>query len=162
MTGGEIFGSFVIDAYARAYDDVQLADYVRPAARPIVREIAARCLSEPSTLVSVATVLSLDKPVWSGDPGRGPLAVRLRENVPDGPITAPLLLAQGADDVLVTPAAQDAYVAERCADGQPLDHRSYAGRDHLSLVAADSPAMADLLTWTEERFAGQPGRDTCS
>ncbi|WP_418057286.1 alpha/beta fold hydrolase [Pimelobacter simplex] len=162
VTGGEIFGSYVIDAYARAYDDVRLADYVRPIARPIVREIAARCLSEPSTLISVATVLSLDKPVWSGDPNRGALAARLRENVPAGPITAPVLLAQGADDTLVTPAAQDAYVAERCADGQALDHRSYPGRDHLSLVAADSPAMADLLAWTEERFAGQPGRDTCS
>lgn len=162
VTGGEIFGSYVIDAYARTYDDVRLADYVRPAARPIVREIAARCLSEPSALVSVATVLSLDKPVWSGDPKHGAFAARLRENVPTGPVTAPLLLAQGAADDLVTPAAQDAYVAERCAAGQALDHRSYPGRDHLSLVAADSPAMADLLTWTEERFAGQPGRDTCS
>lgn len=162
VTGGEIFGSYVIDAYARTYDDVRLADYVRPAARPIVREIAGRCLSEPSTLVSVATVLSLDKPVWSRDPGTGPLAVRLRENVPTGRIAAPVLLAQGGADTLVTPAAQDAYVASRCGDGQPLDHRSYPGRDHVGLVRADSPAIADLLTWTEERFAGQPGRDTCS
>ncbi|WP_377325761.1 alpha/beta fold hydrolase [Pimelobacter simplex] len=162
VTGGEIFASYVIDAYARAYDDIRLADYVRPAVRPIVRETAARCLGEPSMLVSVATVLSLDKPIWSRDPGAGPLAVRLRENVPTGPVTAPLLLAQGAADELVTPAAQDAYVADRCADGQPIDHRTYPGRDHVGLVEADSPAIADLLTWTEERFAGQPGRDTCS
>ena len=161
VTGGEIFGSYVVAAYARAYDDVRLADYVRPGARPIVRETAGRCLSEPSMLVSVATVLSLDKPVWSRSPDRGALGVHLRENVPTDRIAAPLLLAQGEADELVTPAAQAAYVADRCAAGQRIDYRTYAGRDHVGLVEADSPAIADLLAWTADRLAGKPAGDDC-
>ncbi len=161
VTGGEIFASFVMDAYAAAYDDVSYATYVRPAAQQIVRELAGRCLSEPSALVSVATALSLDKPIWRGNPDRGGFAARLRENVPDGPIPAPLLIAQGEADTLVTPAAQDAYVAARCADGQAVDYRRYAGLDHVPLVEAGSPAISDLVAWTVARFADQPGTDTC-
>ncbi|GAA1513671.1 lipase family protein [Nocardioides humi] len=157
MTGGELFGSYVIAAYARAYDDVRLRSYVRPAARAIVEEIAARCLAEPSTLVSVATLLSLDKPIWNGDPTRGPLARRLAENIPAGVIPAPLLVAQGLDDDLIRPAAQEAWVAARCAAGQAIDYREYAGREHVSLVEADSPAIADLLAWTADRLAGPSG-----
>ncbi len=161
VTGGELFASYVIDSYARVYDDVSYGEYVRPGAQPIVKELARRCLAEPSTLVSVATVLSLDKPIWRGDPNRGTLADRLAENVPTGPISAPLLIGQGADDQLVVPAAQEAYVASRCAAGQQLDYRVYEGRDHVPLVERGSPAIPELLAWTEDRFAGKPAKDTC-
>lgn len=161
VTGGELFASYVIDSYARVYDDVPFGEYVRPGAQPIVREMAARCLAEPSTLVSVATALSLDRSMWNGDPNRGAFAARLRENTPSGPIRAPLLIGQGGADSLVVPAAQDAYVAARCAAGQQVDYRTYAGRDHVPLVEPDSPAIAELVEWTEQRLVGKPPLDTC-
>ncbi|MBD3784628.1 MAG: DUF308 domain-containing protein [Micrococcales bacterium] len=161
VTGGELFASYVIDAYTRRYPDLTYREYVRPQAEPVVREMAKRCLAEPSTLVSVATVLSLDSPVWRGDPNRGPLAARLRENVPTGRIEAPLLIGQGADDSLVDPRAQDAYVRDRCAAGQQVDYRVYPGRDHVPLVEPDSPAVPELLAWTKARLAGDPPKNTC-
>ena len=36
-------------------------------------------------------------------------------------VEAPLLIAQGGADTLITPAAQDAYVTDRCTDGQQVD-----------------------------------------
>lgn len=161
VTGGELLAAYVIDSYSRAYDDVRFEDYVRPGARPIVRAMAGRCLAEPSTLLSVATVLALDRTVWDGDPDRGPLATRLRENIPTLPVQAPLLLGQGADDGLVTTAGQDELVASLCASGGQVDYRTYAGKGHLDLVEPGSPALTDLVDWTRERLTGAVPSDSC-
>ena len=161
VTGGELFASYVIDSYSRIYPDVTYREYVRPGAQPIVRQMAARCLAEKSTLLSILTVMSLDKTIWTGDPNQGALATRLRENIPTGPIPAPLLIGQGGADSLVVPSAQDAYVKARCDAGQQVDYRTYPGRDHVPLVEPDSPAIRELIEWTKERLAGATPRDTC-
>ena len=162
VTGGSVFASFVVEAYDAIYPDSDAAGYVRPGARFVVREMASRCLSEPSALVSVAEALSMDQPLWTTDPTSGPLGERLAENVPTGPVAAPLLVAQGAADTLILPTAQEAYVGARCAAGQPVDYRTYAGRDHVGLVQADSPLAPDLVRWTEARLAGEPPTPTCA
>ncbi|MDV3221009.1 lipase family protein [Intrasporangium sp.] len=158
---GSLFGAYVVQAYTDAYADVAYADYVRPGAQVIVREMAARCLSERGVLVSVATALLLDQPVWNREPTTRPFANRLAENSPTGPITAPLLIAQGTADTLITPASQQAYVTGRCAAGTDVDYRTYEGRDHVALMHDDSPAVADLLAWTEARFDGVEASGTC-
>lgn len=158
---GSLFAVYVVAAYTAVYDDVSFEDYVRPGAQLLTREMAQRCLSERGVLVSLGQSLLLDRPIWDRDPRTGPFGARLEENVPTGGIEAPLLVGQGAADTLIAPAAQDGWVADRCADGQQVDYRSYEGRDHLSLVAAGSPAVQDLLAWTEDRLAGRPAADTC-
>ena len=162
VTGGELFASFVIDSYAAIYDDVTYAEYVRPGAQPIVRQMSQRCLADiRSTLVSVGTIMALDRTIWNGDPNRGALAQRLEENTPAGPIEAPLLIGQGAADQLVVRPAQDAFVEARCAEGQQVDYRVYEGRDHVPLVEPDSPAIPELVEWTQARLQGEPVEDTC-
>lgn len=161
VTGGALFASYVISAYSQTYPDVAYNDYVRPGAQLLVREMAQRCLAEPGTLVSILTTLLLDQPIWQGDPDRGPLRARMLQNVPTGPIAAPLFIGQGAADRLVVPQAQSVYVAARCAAGQAVDYRTYAGLDHLPIVEAGSPAVADALAWTADRFAGRAAANTC-
>ena len=85
----------------------------------------------------------------------------LHANSPTGAITVPLLIAQGGSDQLVLPALQDRFVAGRCAAGQPIDYRVYPGRDHMSLVAADSPLTRELVAWTQARFRGDKARNVC-
>ncbi|MFF2268289.1 lipase family protein [Cellulosimicrobium cellulans] len=162
VTGGSVFASFVVEAYDAIYPDSDAAGYVRPGARFVVREMASRCLSEPSALVSVAEALSMDQPLWTTDPTTGPLGERLAENVPTGPVAAPLLVAQGASDTLILPTAQEAYVGARCAAGQPVDYRVYPERDHVGLVQADSALAPDLVRWTEARLAGEAPTPTCA
>lgn len=161
VTGGELFASYVVQAYTDIYPDVTYADLIRPGARIIVQEMAQRCLAEKSTLVSILTVLTLDKPIWSGNPDTGAFHDALVANIPSGPIKAPLLLAQGAADTLVVPSAQNAYVKARCDAGYRLDYRTYQGRDHVPLVEPDSPLIPELLQWTADRFAGKPAKYTC-
>jgi hypothetical protein len=160
-TGGELFASYVVDGYTAEYPDVRYDDVVRPGARIIVREMAQRCLAEPGVLVSVVTSVALDKPIWSGDPSSGVFLERLLQNVPTGRIAAPLLVGQGSADTLVTPAAQQSYVDDRCGAGYPVDYRVYAGRGHVPLVEPDSPLVPDLIAWTADRFAGAPAGNTC-
>lgn len=158
---GALFAIYVVQAYTAVYDDVRHGDYVRPGAQLLAREMAQRCLSERGVLVSLGQSLLLDRPIWDRDPTTGPFGARLEQNVPTGRVPVPLLVAQGEADTLITPAAQESYVADRCAEGQQVDYRTYPGRDHLSLVADGSPAMDELFTWTADRLTGEPVQDRC-
>jgi uncharacterized membrane protein HdeD (DUF308 family)/alpha-beta hydrolase superfamily lysophospholipase len=158
---GDMFAAYVVEGYTSTYPDVTFERYVRPTARTLVHEMAQRCLSEPGVLVSALSSIVLDKPVWRDDPDSGPLRARLAQNVPAGAIEAPVLIAQGGADRLVTPPSQDAYVALRCARGYAVDYRTYPGLDHVPAAERGSPAVADALAWTADRFAGRPAADTC-
>lgn len=160
VPGGSIFAAYVVDGYTKTYPDVQIDDYIRASARTLVTQAATRCLGK-SALVSVIAGLPLDQPVFDREPGDGAFGQRLTQNIPRGLIPAPLFVGQGAADALVLPQVQLAYVQQQCAAGQHLQYRTYPGRDHVGVVAADSPLIPDLLTWTEDRLGGAPGTDDC-
>lgn len=123
IPGGTLLGSFVFQAYAETYPDLALADFVSAPAIPLVEGLAARCLTEPGILASLLTALALGhQDVLSIDPATGPVGARLRANVARAPGPGPLLVAQGGADVLVTPAATDAYVARLRRAGHRVDH----------------------------------------
>ena len=162
VPGGSIFASYVLEGYAGAYDDVDIDDYVRGAAEVQVEEMATRCLSGPGALVNVGESLVQDTSIFDTDPTTGALGARLEENIPSDPIEPPLLLAQGETDPLVIPAAQQEYADQRCAaGGGPVDYRTYPDRDHVGVVADDSPLVPELMEWTAARFAGDQAEDTC-
>jgi alpha-beta hydrolase superfamily lysophospholipase len=159
---GKIVSSYLVHAYGAAYRDIDAGSYVRMRARPLVNDIAARCVGEWGTLLSVLeTALLPGDGIFAQDPTDGALGYRLLQNSPYGPIAAPVMIAQGQADDLVLPDVQARFVASRCAAGQPIDYRIYPGRDHVSVVAADSPLIADLVDWTRDRFAGQPASTNC-
>lgn len=159
---GKIVASYLIAAYARAYPDVDVASYLGTATRLVAGDIASRCIEGYQTRFSAMETKLLPRDgIFTRDPASGPLGDRLAQNTPAGPIVAPLLIAQGEADDLVLPDIQKRFVAQQCAAGQPVDFRSYAGRNHISLVAPDSPLAGELMQWTRDRFEGRPGNDTC-
>lgn len=160
-TLGKVFGPYAMRGYAETYPDVKVDRYIDPRMMAMYRAASTRCLPEKATLVSVLTAQTFQGPMFSTDPTTGPLGARLKENIPDRPIEAPVFIAQGTADPLVLPSAQDAYVQERCAAGQPLEYKKYAGKDHISVVADDSPYIDDLESWTDDRFDGVPAENTC-
>jgi uncharacterized membrane protein HdeD (DUF308 family) len=164
ITGGSVFASFVIAGYSGVYDDITYRQYVRPGAEVAVRQLATRCLAEPATGVSLLTLLGMaaDPDVFAADPMTGPMAGRMRENVPPAAGDMPLLIGQGAADELIVPTAQAGYVDGLCAAGRQVDYREYAGRGHVQLVQPDSPLVPELLQWTEDRFAGEPVEPGCA
>ncbi|GAB2615967.1 lipase family protein [Pseudactinotalea suaedae] len=163
MLGGSIFSSFVAAGYTSTYDDVHWDDYVRPGASTFVRSASQRCLTDPGTAVTVLNELagSRDPRIYSADPTTGPFGQRLQENVPPATIGAPLLLAQGEADMIISAAAQQTYVDGLCAASQQVDHRSFPGLGHVDLVEPGSPLVPELLSWTHERLDGARVTDSC-
>lgn len=159
---GAVFGSYVLAAYAAAYPDVHLDDYVRRAARPVLQQLATHCLRETSTLQGL--VQSLPRQGYlRRDPLTGPLGERLTQNNATGVIPAPLFVAQGSVDPLVLPGTQTAYLLRRCAQSGngPLLYRSYPGLDHGTVVAPSSAMVPEVVAWTRDRFAGKTAPSTC-
>jgi alpha-beta hydrolase superfamily lysophospholipase len=159
---GKMVSAYLVTAYAQAYPDVKVSDYVGAFDRLVSADIAARCVSGYKTLFAVAETMLLPAGgIFATDPSSGPLGERLAGNSPSASFPAPLLLAQGAADDLVRPEVQRAFAASLCASGQQLDYRTYPGRDHVSVMAKDSPLAADLIAWTRDRFAGNPFTPNC-
>jgi alpha-beta hydrolase superfamily lysophospholipase len=156
---GRILSSFIMAAYGQAYPDVHVDEYVALPGR--ARAMAGRCLSGPGAVLSVLTSLTMETSFFKKSPSGGALGVRFRQNTPGERIAAPVLIAQGLADDLVLPWVQDHFVRRRCESGQSLEYRTYEGRDHISVVAPDSPLTADLVEWTSQRFAGTPVPDGC-
>lgn len=158
---GLLFAAFIVQAYSDVYPDVSFDDYTRASAREVLRSMADRCLSEPATLLSIGSVMSGEE-LYTQPLTEGALATRLEENVPPATSTAPTLVAQGAIDDLVNPEAQGAFVDQLCAAGQVVEYHTFDGRDHLTVVADDSPLIDILLGWTADRFADAPTATACS
>ncbi|GAA3545404.1 hypothetical protein AFL01nite_15520 [Aeromicrobium flavum] len=158
---GTIFVAYALAAYAGTYPDVEVGDHVRASARIPLRQIADRCLRSPTSEVSLAQARVMADRFVANSLYEGALGRRLSENDATGVMEAPLLIAQGERDRVVTLGLQDAYVRERCAAGQSLDYRTYAGRGHGDLLREESPFVDELLSWTTDRFAGEPTTTTC-
>ena len=152
-----IFSAYVLASYGQEYDDVAARDYIRPPAEATARALAARCLDDPGTAVSLTASLLQETTIWAGGEIDGPLRERAEENIPTTPIPAPVLIAQGEDDAAIPLASQDAYTANRCGEGWELDYRTYPGLDHLPLVEPDSEAIDDVFVWTAALFSGEAG-----
>jgi hypothetical protein len=71
------------------------------------------------------------------------------------------MIAQGLADELVLADVQSRFARGRCDAGVGLEYRTYAGRDHLSVVAPDSPLTRDLVQWTRDRLDRIPMSANC-
>lgn len=159
---GKMLVAFILRSYSAAYADVRASDYIRLRARALVHDMGGRCLAGIRTLFSVIEATRIEGTPFAQPPSSGPLSSRLAQNVPAQPIAAPMMVAQGERDELVLPRIQDRYVGMRCKAGQAIEYRKYQGRDHLSVVAADSPLVADLVAWTRDRLSGVAPTPGCS
>jgi acetyl esterase/lipase len=159
---GRIMSAYVLRSYAEAYPDVQPDAYVAAWKRWLAKDMAGRCLAGPGALFSVAQAYLAGASLFAAEPTTGPLGTRLAENTPRSPLQQPLLIAQGLTDELVLPDIQAEFVRQRCDAGEALEYRTYVGRDHLSVVAPDSPLTRDLVQWTRDRFGGAPPAKKCA
>jgi hypothetical protein len=159
---GRVMTSYLLQAYSAHYDDVRFDDYARGVDGVLARAIASRCLAGRGALGAVGAALLAGGSIFDAPPTTGPLGKRLHENTPWAPPPVPVLLGQGLADELVLPQVQKRFVSGLCARGATLRFAEYAGRDHLSVLAPDSPFIDDLVTWTAARFAGQPTAVGCS
>lgn len=151
-TGHDVYGAYLIDSYSQVYDDVSSDDYLRLQSRLPMRNLADGCLVQSTVGNTLTTALAVGADPYANPLDGGALGRRLSENTPVGSTPTPLLILQGDDDDLVTPAAQTGYVDRRRAMGVEVDYRTYPRTDHDTLVAPGSRAVNDLIAWTQQRL----------
>jgi pimeloyl-ACP methyl ester carboxylesterase len=155
------FGPYLALSYSRFYPDITFEQAVRPEALDAARQIVNLCVFAPEDLQRIeALASSFDGPALATSSNKA-LQARLEQNTPDGPIQAPLVIAQGLSDIVVPPPATDAYVEEHCASGQRLEYWRFAGRDHITIIQRGTPLEEPLINWTTARFANEPQASGC-
>jgi pimeloyl-ACP methyl ester carboxylesterase len=157
------FGPYVALAYSRFYPDITFEQAIRPEALDAARQIVNLCdFLPPEDQERIAALAATFEGPALATSSNKALQSRLEENTPDGPIPAPVVIAQGLSDIVVPPSATDAYVEERCAAGQPLEYWTFAGRDHLTIIQSGTPLEDPLIKWTTARFANEPQATGCA
>jgi hypothetical protein len=128
-------------------------DVLTPAGRKAVDRVRSTCLEELAKdpeQVAVRPADLLTTPPWPA---------LLARNTPGHAATpAPILLAQGADDDRVTPAATRALVQRLCRLGDTVELRTWRDTGHFDIPEV---AAADVAAWIGDRLAGRPARTTC-
>jgi pimeloyl-ACP methyl ester carboxylesterase len=158
----KLFGAYVATSYSRFYPDITFEQAIRPEALDAARQIVNLCAFVPpedaERIEALAT--TFDGPALATSSNKA-LQARLEQNTADGPIQAPVVIAQGLSDIVVPPSATDAYVEERCSAGQRLEYWTFAGRDHDTIVEPGTPLEELLIKWTMARFANEPPASGC-
>ena len=156
------FGAYLALAYSRFYPDITFEKAIRPEALDAARQMVNLCDSVPPEDSDRMEALAarFDGPALATSSNKA-LQARLEQNTPDGPIQAPVVIAQGLSDTVVPPNATDAYVEERCSAGQRLEYWTFAGRDHFTIVQPGAPLEELLIRWTMARFANEPQASGC-
>jgi len=171
LTSGEanallsVLISWVLVPYADTYAEVDLARYIAPGSRAIVREMTQRCLSEPGLVVSAVTALGVseDRPLYTGDLTAGPLGDLLAANAASGPWETPVLVTWGDADEVIPPALQERFVERLCAQGDRVRWVVFAGYRHLPILQPGSRFLPVLIRWSEDRLLGRDGPvDDCN
>jgi len=156
------FGPYLALSYSRFYPDITFEQALRPAALDAARQIVNLCdFVPPADAERIeALAATFDGRALATSSNKA-LQARLEQNTADGPIHAPVVIAQGLSDNVVPPSATDAYVEERCAAGQRFEYWTFAGRDHITIVQPSTPLEELLIKWTTARFANEPSGNGC-
>lgn len=153
-TIGRILIAMALQSWSEVYASATLDQIVTPAARPAIGKIADNCLysavqivaSVPSSLALGLTFLS--NPPWETEPWA---TIVTANNPGQTPIGVPVLLTQGAADVIVVPAATEELQQRMCASGDDVELRLYEGVGHID---GGPYAVPDVADWMAQRFAG--------
>lgn len=156
-------GPYIAMSYSRFYSDVKFEAALRPAALEASRKIVNLCGFIPPEDAQQIDALaeSFEGGALAIDTNPA-LVARLEQNAANGAIAAPLVIVQGLADVVVPPAATDAYVAARCGAGQQVAYWTFTGLDHTSIVAPGSALTEVLFAWMQARLNDEPQPAGCS
>ena len=156
------FGPYLALSYSSFYPEISFEQAIRPEALDAARQIVNLCgfmpPEDPERIK--ALVATFEGPALATSSNKA-LQARLEQNTPDGPILAPVVIAQGLSDIAVPPSATEMYIEERCAAGQRLEYWTFAGRDHLTIIQPGTPLEEPLIRWTTARFANEPQATGC-
>lgn len=130
------------------------AEIFSAAATPMVDAARTGCLAQ---IRAVPTIPTND--VFRADADLTALESYLAKQDPIGTTPGvPVLVAQGAADVVVAKPGTDALVKSLCGKGSDIIYRVYAGQDHRGAVPA---SLADAQQFATAVLSGRPPSGNC-
>jgi pimeloyl-ACP methyl ester carboxylesterase len=148
----------IIAGFHQAYPDAPLDQVLTPAGESELAAVDSGCTGEVIRHFAGARSSDLMQP----DAGEtGEWATLAEQNDPGNVATDhPILIVHSAADDVVPAALSAALFDRMCRLGQTVERRVYdKGQGH---GAAVPDAVRDGFDWIQARFAGEPGRSTCS
>jgi len=149
---------YVSESWSKIYG-IPLSTFANPFGRLMIRQLAKDCtrFDVPSAVTHVSLLLlSHQVPNELGDPWTKPL----RENsLTAWHLTAPLLIAQGGKDDVVSPDLTRKFQVESCRQGVALRALFMPDAGHLDIAEKTTVPTVD---WLAARFAGQPPESDCA
>lgn len=158
---GKTVSAYIAATWNELYPELHLANQLTPGSAGGIARIEQLCFNGSDALAAILYGSQVPNQVFPDQVLDGPFGEKLRAQTPTGPFPAPVMVAQGLADPLVKPQLQHDWVAARCADGEPIDYRTFPGLSHNSLVAADSPLTPQIVQWTLDRWDGRPATPNC-
>lgn len=158
---GKTVSAYIAATWAELYPELELASQLTPGSARGVEKIQDLCFNGQDALSAILHGTQVPNQIFPDEVLDGEFGDLLRAQTPTGPFPAPVLVAQGLADPLVKAEQQREWVRDRCDAGIDIDYREFAGLDHLSLVAEESPLTPQLIEWTLDRAAGLPATPSC-
>ena len=159
-TTGRMLTAMTVSSWSRIYR-LPTGDVIAPAARQSYERVASDCIrSIGEYLTAVTDERPLERAFLAQNPVR--LAqwssIIKRNSASNGPIGAPMFIAQGTADDVVRPPITRQYVEQRCRAGESVTLVSMTGVSHMYAASAST---VPTLDWMADRFAGKAVRNDC-
>lgn len=152
-----VITTLVLVGVAAEDPEVEVADYLSSDAADAAKVIEEGCMAD---IIGSMLGPAAEPDYFTVDPRSAPVGEAwLADNDPGSvAFDAPLLLAQGGQDVVVVPARTDAFEARLCRVGQVVHRVDAPTASHDSIV---TDASTEIEAWLADRFAGAPAPDDC-
>lgn len=160
--GGKNITAMTLWSWQRVFD-ANMNKVVDRRAIPVVDKLATECIEGP---FDIRTRQRTEQPLeqyflTTKHPSDvEPWHTLLAKNSPGAlPPEIPVFLAQGTDDVIISPKVTRDYAAMLCSAGSKVRILSMPNIGHGRAAQASTRA---LLEWASDRFAGKSPPDDCS
>lgn len=140
---------------------IPLSTIARPVGQDLIRRLAENCVTlDGFKLRTKIGLMRLTYQLRGVDLNASPRwAELMRANsVAPRKIDVPLLVAQGSDDVIVSPDVTRRFVGQLCRVGQSLRFLEIAGGDHVTIAKRTATTTVE---WIGDRFAGKLAQSDC-
>ncbi len=140
---------------------IPLSTIARPVGQDLIRRLARNCVTlDGFKLRTKIGLMRLTYQLKGVDLNASPRwAELMRANsVAPRKLEAPLLIAQGSADLIVSPAVTRTFVGKMCRAGQTLRFVEVAAGDHVTIAKRTAPTT---IYWIADRFAGKPAPNDC-
>ncbi|SDF82992.1 Secretory lipase [Terriglobus roseus] len=153
-----ILTAFAAESWSQVYH-ADLSTILSPMKQRVLHRLAQTCGSEDPALrtkIQVLRLRDLGKIDLSAiEPWRSLLNTNSAGHQPVG---APLFIAQGTKDVVVSPNVTKQFVDEACKRGERVRFMSIPDGVHRTTAMASS---TEAIRWMTDLFAGKPASNGC-